>query len=84
MTQTHPCFRIDNSTADDLALFIEPHGLVYQLKPGLQVDVRVSNPETPPMVSVAIEEGRLVLSIWPGHGTVRVEHDGEEVTGYDL
>lgn len=71
---------LKNKMPTSLVLNIEPEAVEFELACGDEVIVCDSFETTPVTLEVAeLEDGRPVISIWPGDGKVRVMKNGIEL-----
>jgi hypothetical protein len=76
MTQKNR-FLLQNNLPKRLILSFEPEADEFQLSPGEEVTLHDSFDKEPLTVKIVmLNDGELVLSIWPGDGTVSVEKGG--------
>jgi hypothetical protein len=73
-------FLIKNDMQLPLVLNIEPEAVEFELECGEEVTVCDAFESAPVTLSVAeSDEGKPILSIWPGDGKVRIVKDGVEL-----
>ena len=71
---------LKNKMRTSLVLNIEPEALEFELACGDEVTVCDAFETAPATLEIAeLEDGRPVISIWPGDGTVRVMKNGVEL-----
>ena len=73
-------FIIENTSADDVTLYVEPEGHVVALAPQESVVVKDEFDKAAVVVRLSKElDGAMALSIWPGDGDTMVLKDGKDV-----
>lgn len=76
-------FVIENASDNLLVLNIEPEAVRFPVAIGQAVSVHESYEIQPVTLKLErSEDGKTLISIWPGDGNVRVEKDGTDV--FDL
>jgi hypothetical protein len=73
-------FLLINELPTGLVLNIEPEGVIYMLGTGEEVLIHDQFSKSPVTLKVSTSnKADIILSIWPGDGTVRVEKDGVDI-----
>lgn len=72
-------FRVE-SKIDPTLLNVEPEGAVFKMGLGTEVEVRDCYKREPVTVRLErLDDGHLVVTVWPGDGDVTVLVDGKDV-----
>lgn len=75
-------FTVENSLPYVLALNIEPVGMLVELPKEGEVEIIDEYENEPVSLRLStLEDGSLVLSVWPGDGEVQVLLNGRNVLG---
>ena len=73
-------FVIENTSADDVTLYVEPEGHVVTLAPEESVVVKDEFDKAAVVLRLSKEpDGGIALSIWPGDGDTVVLKNGKDV-----